>query len=190
MGRIYFKATKDNKGFSTTVYSLVTKDEKGKLDARFVFTFQKQTGWNEKTRTGQFAKGRRFNVTFNLFEIGEIASLIRTRQNPFHLYHGTDKGVTTGIFDFKEKEVDKGRRLTKVGAITIYVKQGENTISTSLTTGEADDLLAYIGHCRNLIYAQLDAAEAKDRATVRSQTPLEAPHEDAEVPPEDGGLQF
>ena len=196
MSRTYFKATKDVKGAIVNFYHFVSDGE-----ARFVLTTVKQNGWNEQKRVGSFSGGQRLNVTFNLNEIGDIANHLRTRKNPFSFYHSTNNGITSGNITYKERTVGEGDRQKVVGAFTIYLKQDNNIVSSSLTLGEADDLLAYINYCRNQIYSTLDQAEAKERLQRRNnvaakareeveQTPEDAEQETSEVPAEEDGLTF
>jgi hypothetical protein len=132
-------------------------------------SFIKQSGWNDKTKTGSF-KANKENPSastqfkFSQFEVASIVDTIETNR-PFSAYHQTPKKITK--FNFKPYI----RKEEQVGfSYSVNTEDKEDSTSKGsfiigLTYGEARLLKEYFLYSLASIFTSQDKEYAKEKAT-------------------------
>lgn len=200
MSRSYYKSNKTATGAMVTV-SFAPPNAKQK-DGCVFFKVIKQTKWDAAKALGSFVGGDSVVVKLSMFELGDLEETIRHRSVPFDFYHDGEGYVTSGKIKFYEVPAKTEGGKVRQG-YSVYIKKGDVEYKSSLTVGEANDLLAYIDFVRTKVFDTLEVmdreaflkrqeAKAKENGSEgtpqNSRTPKAAPkvqEPEAELPPDD-----
>jgi len=102
----------------------------------FYIQLVKQTGWDDKNKTGSFDKNpeNKINLKFSPTEIAGMMEICQKKKGQakfFHTTGDTSSQITFGVYPFKE-----GEALTPKG-IALSVSKGEKKASVPFTFAEA-----------------------------------------------------
>lgn len=139
-----FKPSPKNNGGLVNFRVTQTKAKDDSWKSALFAEFVPQKGWNAEKRTGSFDPEKKRFVLINVGEAGEILHTMKTGI-PFQNYHDSgDKScwVKFGAYETTRKfgrQGDKGYREDKITNYAIGVSEKGNSISVSLTPGEAEN---------------------------------------------------
>jgi hypothetical protein len=165
--RTYYKSFKTGNGaLMTFKHDARTCRTNQKKDGAVFLTIVKQTGWNEKDETGTFAGGDSVTIKFGMHEVGELEEVIQRGNWTFNFYHDGGQDKTSGFIRFYDMEAKTDKDRPKRG-VSFLIKKNTTEFKTSLTVGEANDLLAYLNFARREIYAAI--CDREDEAFLKRQ---------------------
>lgn len=197
----FYKPNSSNKGALLSVNHTARADKKNedgsvqKGDKTVWLNFVKQTGWNEKEKTGTFKDGKKLNVKLSPTETaGLIAAIDRNvslavvMDNTYVYHDGTDYGLTI-VFEPAFKKEKQGEKwvdtnvqrgfkfqVTKTNKAN---KEDKESFSVGLTYAELSLLKYYL---IDTIYHFCGAWKAEDVAAASAKKDKKAPSKDEAAP--------
>lgn len=173
----FYKPNKSNRGSLVNFKLAAGKGDKAEYKEGCVFvTMVKQTGWNEKLRTGSFKDGESISVKLGLIELGEMINVINKTVR-FNAYHSSASGGTT--INFSPWEDKETKEHTGFGLQVIREKEGEKTnFAIGFKMGEGVVLSEFfrvaIEHILLANYAE-EKRRAKDYANSKQNRKTDEP---------------